>query len=191
MNLEKIIKNTNEKIKNILSKDVGKKVVLFAGILGIFLIFVSSYSQNKPPPEKQEPIKNQTTQEYIEKLESDLNKIISSIKGAGDAKVLITLENGMENVYATEERKNKEATKDNLNGEASKVKESDDVEKKYITIKDSDGSEKALSVMQIQPKVKGVVIVCKGGGNPEVQQRIREATKTLLNISSKRVFVTN
>lgn len=191
MNLEKIIKSANEKIKSMFSKDAGKKGILFAGVLGIILIFLSSYSQNKPPPEKTNPVQNQTTQEYIEKLESDLNRIISSIKGAGDSKVLITLENGMENVYATEERKNKEATKDNLNGETSKVKESDDIEKKYITIKDSDGSEKALSVMQIQPKVKGVVIVCKGGGNPDVQQRIKEAAKTLLNISSKRVFVTN
>ena len=116
--------------------------------------------------------------------------MVSSIKGVGNTKVLVTLENSEETVYATEEKKNKEATEDKTDGQLSKKRESDDCEKKYITIKDADGTERALSVTQIQPTVKGVVVVCDGGDIPEVQQRVTEAIKTALNITSKRVYVT-
>ena len=64
------------------------------------------------------------------------------------------------------------------------------METKYIKIKDENGAEKALSVTQIQPTVKGVVIVCNGGDNPVVQKKIIDAVKTALNITSKRVYVT-
>ena len=77
-----------------------------------------------------------------------------------------------------------------LPNERSKKQESNEVETKYITIKDSDGTEKALSVMQIQPTVKGVVVICSGGDNIDVKNKVTEAVKTALNITSKRVFVT-
>ena len=38
--------------------------------------------------------------------------------------------------------------------------------------------------------VKGVVVVCQGGDNAAVSQRIVDAITTALNISSKRVCVT-
>ena len=130
------------------------------------------------------------TQEYAIKLENDLKDLLSNIKGAGNTRVLVTLENSTETVYATEEKKNKEATEDKTDGQLSKKKESDDCEKKYIKIKDADGTERALLVTQIQPTIKGVVVVCDGGDNPDVQQKISNAIKTALNITSKRVYVT-
>lgn len=56
-------------------------------------------------------------------------------------------------------------------------------------MKGSDGSEQALAVTEIQPVVKGVVVVCDGGGNPAVQQSVTEAVTTALDISSVRVCV--
>lgn len=43
---------------------------------------------------------------------------------------------------------------------------------------------------ELQPTVKGVVIVCEGGDQPLVQQRVTDAVTIALNISSKRVCVT-
>ena len=71
-----------------------------------------------------------------------------------------------------------------------KLKESDDFEIKYLKIIDANGAEQALSVTELQPSVKGVVVVCEGGDNKEVQEKVRDAVKTALNITSKRVFVT-
>ena len=128
--------------------------------------------------------------EYVKKLEEDIRALVSSIAGAGESKVLITLESSTQNVYATEQRKNCEATEDRENEQVSKRRETNDVETKYIKIKDERGAEEALAVMQIQPTIKGVVIVCAGGDNQKVQEKIVNAVKTALNITSKRVYVT-
>ncbi len=179
----------NKKIHEFLLKDKCKKIILCVGVLGIALIFISEFFKtNKTKKVTASPASS--TCEYVSQLENNLKELISSIKGAGNTKVLVTLENSEETVYATEEKKNKEATEDTSDGQMSKKRESDDCEKKYITIRDADGSERALSVTQIQPTVKGVVVVCDGGDIPEVQQKITDAIKTALNITSKRVYVT-
>ena len=180
----------NKKIHEFLLKDKFRKIIIFVGILGIALIFISGFFKTEGAKKTKSNSQNSSTKEYVFQLESSLREMVSSIKGAGNTKVLVTLENTEETVYATEEKKNKEATEDKPDGQLSKKRESDDCEKKYITIKDADGTERALSVTQIQPTVKGVVVVCDGGDIPEVQQRVTEAIKTALNITSKRVYVT-
>ena len=151
--------------------------------MSLALIFISGFFKTGSTKKTKSNLQNSSTKEYVFQLESSLKEMVSSIKGAGNTKVLVTLENTEETVYATEEKKNKEATEDKTDGQLSKKRESDDCEKKYITIKDADGTERALTV-------KGVVVVCDGGDIPEVQQRVTEAIKTALNITSKRVYVT-
>lgn len=179
----------NKKLQDFFLKDKFRKIIVFSGILGIALIFFSGFV--KPANTKKVKINSDNnTQDYVTRLENSLKEMVSSIKGAGNTKVLVTLESSEETVYATEEKKNKQATEDKSEGQMSKKKESDDCEKKYITVRDADGTEHALSVTQIQPTVKGVVVVCDGGDNPEVQKRVTDAIKTALNITSKRVYVT-
>ena len=59
-----------------------------------------------------------------------------------------------------------------------------------MTVKGPNGEEEALAITEVQPTVKGVVVVCSGGDDPEVQQRIINAVTTALNITTKRVCVT-
>lgn len=186
---EKIIILKN-KVKNIFSNDKYKKIIIFAGLLGIALIFVSSFFKSDVKNTKNLTTVQVNTDDYARQLEDNLKNIVCAITGAGEAKVLVTLESSTQTVYATEQKKNKEATEDKSGEETSKRRESDDSETKYIKIKDENGAEKALSVTQLQPTVKGVVVVCKGGDNPKVQKKVIDAVKTALNITSKRVFVT-
>lgn len=181
----------NKKVYEFLLKDKFKNIILFTGILGIILILFSGFLKTDNTQKAKNTVSsNKSIQEYVNQMENSLKDIVSSIKGAGNTKVLVTLENSEETVYATEERKNKEATEDKTDGQMSKKRESDDIEKRYITVKDADGTERALSVTQIQPTVKGVVVVCDGGDIPEVQQKIKDSIKTALNITSKKVYVT-
>lgn len=193
LGVNRILMITDDKIKKVkefLIKDKFRKIIVFIGVFGIILIFLSGFFKPNKAKKSKTLQTSDSTQEYVLKLENDLKDLVSNIKGAGNTRVLVTLENSAETVYATEEKKNKEATEDKTDGQLSKKRESDDCEKKYITIKDADGTERALSVTQIQPTIKGVVVVCDGGDNPDVQQKISNAIKTALNITSKRVYVT-
>ncbi len=191
MKLEDFKKLSIQNILNkILSKNNFPKLVFIIGLVGLFLICLPNFSLGKT---KKAEIKSDTqsiSEQRRKKLEENLENIISEIQGAGKSKVLVTLENGAETVYATEERKNKEASEDKSSGEITRKKESDDCEKKFITIKDSEGTEHALAVTEIEPKVKGVVIICPGGDDIVVKKRIVDATTTALNINSTRVCVT-
>ena len=130
-----------------------------------------------------------TNAEYAEQLEKKLSVLIGNISGVGKSEIMVTLENGVEYVYANEERKTTDKTED-ISDSTQRVQQSNDVEQNVITVDDADGGKKALVRTQIEPQVKGVVVVCEGGDQELVQQRVTNAVTTALNITSKRVCVT-
>lgn len=181
--------------KNILTElclnDKYKKVIIIAGIIGIALIFFSGFIKSeKKDQEVNQKAESTSIDDYVKQLEVNLTNMVSCIKGAGDCKVMVTIENGAQTIYATEGKKNTEDTEDSSNGELRRRQKSDDSETKYITVKGPNGEEEALAITEVQPTVKGVVVVCSGGDDPEVQQRIINAVTTALNITTKRVCVT-
>ena len=178
-------------LQKILSgNDRYRNIVIVIGLAGIALIFFSSFFKTEGKTEEVQEIPLQTTEEYTQQLEDNLTDILSSIEGAGPAKVMVTLENGAETKYATEEKQNNEETREEQNGQTTRTQQSNDSEMQYITVRDADGTERALALTEIQPKVKGVVVVCPGGEDPVVQQRIIHAVTTALNLSSQHVCVT-
>ena len=101
-------------------------------------------------------------------------------EGVGDPTVLVTLEKDAEQVYATEEKISTQTAQSNAN---------DNRETNYIIVKDANGNQRAIKVTEVQPVVKGVVVVCSGADNPVVQQNVIDAVTTALNITSVKVCV--
>ncbi len=173
-------------IKGIFSKlaenPLGRKIALGIGIGGIFLIFISGFFSpgETDTPNTEALSESISTQQYTENLKAELLKILTKINGAQDASVLITLEKDAQQVYASQEKKSVQA-----DGEATDEQE----ETSYILVKDSDGSQKALKITEVQPMVKGVVVICEKGDDPQVQQKIIDAVTTAFHISSARVCV--
>ena len=167
-----------------------RQVIIIACLVGIALIFLSSLIKNNNGEAEKKSSQNEITpQQYALQLENSLTDIVTKIQGAGNAKVLVTLERGTQHVYATEEKKSNQTTEDKSDGTVTKNEENDNSEEKYIIIKDADGGQKALALTEVQPIIKGVVVVCDGGDNPTVQQNIVSAVTTALDISSVRVCV--
>ena len=50
--------------------------------------------------------------------------------------------------------------------------------------------QKDTKTKEIQPTVRGVVVVCDGAENPKVQERVLSAVTKALNISSAKVCIT-
>ena len=70
---------------------------------------------------------------------------------------MVTLENGVEYVYATQEKINTDRQEDD-----GRISQRDDSDKSIIVVDTEDGKQ-GLLVTEIQPTVKGVVVVCEGG----------------------------
>ena len=92
----------------------------------------------------------------------------------------MTLDQGSEQVYATEERGS---------NRAQEGEQDEEWETTFYSVRGSDGSEQALPVTEKQPVVRGVVVVCTGGGDPAVCESVTTAVTTALDISSARVCV--
>lgn len=160
------------------------KSLIILGVIGILLIFLSSFSTDK-----KEASDNTTpeisVEEYRKDLETDVKKIVKGITGDRNATVVITLESGISYEYAdtTEDSKADKTTNNNTVTSSSEQKQG------YITVKNKDGSEQALLVTAKMPQIRGVAIVCKGGDNELLSEKIENTVTAALNITSKRVYI--
>jgi stage III sporulation protein AG len=166
-------------------------IIILIGFAGILILLLSETwgkpDDVKPDGEQTTNIQTQNDNEYtyVEDIEKKLGDLIRSIEGAGRTKVMVTLENGVEQVYATQD-KTKSSSSSSSEGS---FEESLDNENEYIVIKTNDDSETGLIVKIIQPSIRGVAVVCDGADSAVVKQNIVEAVTAVLGISSAKVSV--
>jgi stage III sporulation protein AG len=103
--------------------------------------------------------------------------------------VAVTLESGSEYVYANNTNKSTDLA-ETQNDSQITVKQNDSTEEQYIIIDSGDG-ESALVVTEKLPRIRGVVIVASGANNEQIRQAIVNSVTTALDISSRKVYVTN
>ena len=126
-----------------------------------------------------------STEEYKENLERQVADLVKKISGSKKAQVVITLEGGIRYSYA----ESTEDTSSNKN-ESSGAFSSSELKRSFITVKTSSGGESALLISEYMPEVRGVAIVCAGGDDEEIREKVQNAVMAALNITSKRVYVT-
>lgn len=150
-----------EKIFSIFKEKKGLFILIIGAVIGIILIFADS------TPKKQIEQNGDSLlqiKQYTQELEERLEKIISTISGVSDVRVLITLESGSELIYASDDSENTE---------------------KHVVVNNG-----LVLVKENLPKIKGVAVVCKGGNNAELKTKITELTCSVLGLYSTRVYVT-
>ena len=158
-----------------------KKLILIVilGFTFIALIFISELNFDNAETENNNIINDMTNEEYCEYLEEKVTDIIKCIEGAGETKVMITLSETTEYIYATNDKNVKKSN----NSSDDNTMEND-----YVII-DIDNNDAGLLIKTIEPKVRGVAIVCEGGNNSTVQNQIYSAISAVLNVSTSRISI--
>ncbi|WP_040196967.1 hypothetical protein [Candidatus Soleaferrea massiliensis] len=179
-----------EKASKLLKSDKKVGIILIIGLVGIALIFLSEFIGGTPKKEEKD-FSNQDilTNNYAYELEEKLLKVVSTIEGVGQAQVMVTLENGVEYVYAQEEKTSVDRNEDTKSDSTTKTQEKGSSEGKIVVIDGQNGTKEALVQTEKQPTVKGVVIICEGGDDIMVEQKIIDVVGTALDISANRVCV--
>lgn len=85
--------NLPERIKGALGKPRGVLLTVAAAVIGIILIFASSF-ESKPEDSGEIGL-----DEYKAMLESEVESMCANIRGVGCCRVMITFERGEENTY--------------------------------------------------------------------------------------------
>lgn len=154
--LEKI--RTNKKVQY---------AVIGAMLIIVLLIFLFGFKVE----EEQVVYTQDEITTYVTNLENKLSKTLSEVAGAGNVKVIITVESGKETVLAM-----KTTTKEGINGVES--------ETSPIII-----NGKPVVVKELYPKIIGVLIVAKGANNISVMNRLQQATISLLDINLNQIEI--
>jgi stage III sporulation protein AG len=149
-------------------KSRGRIWILLAGaIAGIALLVLGNTLGREDPVTAMEEAQDSLSelQAYTTALEEELSHLCSSVSGVGQVQVMITLREGARIVYAA------------------------DGSGKPVTV-GSGNTQEPLHTTLLSPVVGGVGIVCRGGNDPAIQQKLIELVSTTLDISASRVFVT-
>ncbi len=175
------------KIKQVFSKN---KSTIFTviGIISIICIAFGKYLPINMSKETQEDITEAVEKTYEEKTIEQLQNILSKVSGVGKIEIMLTLAEGYSYEYATETRKNVDTLEDISNKDNSRKQEKNTNEEKYVIV-EKNGQKTPIITKQINPKIKGVIVVCDGGANPEVVGRVVEATSVALGILSSQISV--
>ncbi|MCI5751772.1 MAG: hypothetical protein MR038_04725 [Oscillospiraceae bacterium] len=137
------------------------------GVLGMLLIIFSGGSSDDSPEKSSDTEAFSQNGAYEEELEKRLAEILSSIQGVGDVNVMITLSSTEEYVYAEE------------------TDTSADRQQREYVIADKGGIITKVN----SPAVTGAVIVCEGGGDTRVCEKVYEAVSVALGLPSNRICV--
>ena len=167
------------KIVDKIKSDKRLAIIVIIGIVGILLLTLSELIPTKDKTSEAQTQKDTqqtaTYADYEESIEKRLAALVSSISGAGNVKVMVTLDSENENVYAVEQKSN-----------SSDSSSSD--EKKYVII-NKDGDDDGLLLKIVEPEIRGVAIVCDGADSASVRQEIIKTVTAVLGISSNRVNI--
>lgn len=166
------------------------RLLLIAGAAAILLLVLpemfSGCGTDDTAAEKSDSFDSRA---YVSQLEEKLEDMIGSVEGAGKTKVMITLQNGIEYIYASEDKISLNSSETTGSNGSMSSEEKENSENSYIIIEDEKG-ERALIRTELMPSINGVVVICEGAENSEVAERIRQVVTTALNISSRRVCIT-
>ena len=153
-------------LQTLLKKQNRARLALVLGCIAMALILLSELFPAKAPAAPQAVSPEEGT--YKTQLEQQLTELIEQVQGAGKTTVMLTLETGEETIYA-------------LDTQSGQMQE----QQTHVLLE--DGS--ALAETIYQPQIRGVAVLCDGGGDVRVAARITEMVGALLDLPSNRICV--
>lgn len=196
--LKKIVDFVQGMINNQNKKKLVENCVIVIIIGAILLIAASSFFDKKTSP-KTTAASGENTDQAVAKIlgsgdeKEDLQKkvesIVSKIGGAGNVNVLITYASGKELVPAYDNRRTDNDTQEKDNGGGTRSIRNSEADNKIAYEESGSGIKKPIILKELQPSVKGVVVVADGAADPVVRESIFRAVQALLDVPIHKIQV--
>lgn len=161
----------NELLDKIKSK-MNKKHIYIIFIIGVAIILVSG--KVKPDIPKTDIVQTQKEID-AEALEDKLEDILSKISGVGKVSVMITYETSGEMVAVSNDKILTEKDKESVD--------------KEIVMKSSGSQKEPFISKEINPVVRGVLVVAEGAEVQTTRINLTRAVSSVLDVSVNRVEV--
>ena len=152
-------------------------IVVGLGCLIVFIIYFSTSNSNTVSSSSS--ISYSSSAEYAKELEQKLSAVLSNVSGAGKVSVMVTIESGAEIKVAT----SKEERTNSSSGTTNNTQSVTIVESPVIIGKEP------LVLMEIMPKVKGVIVVAQGASNVSVKLELLRAINALIDVDASQIEI--
>lgn len=169
-----------KKLKNVKHIGIIICIIFISLLLLIYFSGTSSDDKTSSTNTTTGEVAYSSSIDYIKNTEERLEKVLGSLDGVKKINVMITLESGPEIIIAT-------------NTEEETILE-DGKEKNITVIKTpiivtENGENKPIILMEILPKINGVIVVADGAENVNTKLNIITAIQALISISSEKIQV--
>lgn len=146
-------------------------------ILGILLLIFGSRTEDKADADKDATVGvlgngELSAEAFADATEEKIVAICSGVSGVGEVRAVVTLEGGYRAVYASD------------------VQGSDSSYRNETVLTGSGSSEKAILVGYDAPRIVGIGIVCTGGDDPAIKQRLTLLVSAAFDVSANKIYVT-
>lgn len=106
-------------------------------------------------------------------FETRLAQTLSQITGAGPTRVVLTVDSGSRRVLAQDREQDRDG--------ASSLS--------TVTLGRGSGTQEVVPLQVLAPSFRGALVVCPGGGDPQVRLKLAEAVSALTGLGTDRISI--
>ena len=147
------------------------RYVILIVLLGVVLMLIPAEGE-RGASEKSEKCAEEADFD-LEQFEHRLADTLSHVDGAGRVKVMLTLKSSSQKILA------QDVERDRDGGGTARV----------VTVNGGSGKQETVSTRILGPQFQGALIVCRGGGSPEVRLRLTQAVSALTGLRCDSISV--
>ena len=109
----------------------------------------------------------------LEAFEARMEQVLSTVDGAGPVKVVLTIAGGSRQILA------QDRDQDGDGGSSSST----------VTLGRGSGSQTVVPLQTLAPSFRGALVVCPGGGDPQVKLLLTQAVSGLTGLGADRITI--
>lgn len=170
------------KLKKLSGKYIYVLIILAAGLL---LILIPTSGSNKKSTADAKTAGTEAKTVDVASYETRLEEILSKAYGVGRVKVMLTPKTTMQSVYAEEKQNDQKTTTDGQ----SKTENTSSEQSTIATVDSGSGTQDALKITENYPAFSGAIVVCDGGGDPQVILAVTSAVMSVTGLSSDNITI--
>ena len=169
------MERVNELPKKILAGLKKYKYAVLVLLLGIALMLLP-FGKKEEAPEAEVQEDTLTDEAYAQALEQRLEDMLCQVSGAGQVRVMLTLQTGSRTEYQTDTQSSDSETQSQE-------------ERKTVILSEGSAYDKAAVSAVQYPRFQGALILCQGADQSTVRLSLVNAVAALTGLSSGQITV--
>ena len=146
------------------------KYVVLVLAVGVLLLLLPAGGE---VPAEEPGVAAQSDPFDLEAFEDKLEQTLSRVEGAGEVRVVLTLDGGSRRILAQDQER------DGTGGGASST----------VTLGRGSGNQEVVPLQTLAPSFRGALVVCPGGADPRVCLALTEAVSVLTGLGTDSIAI--